>query len=249
MFSRDIDFNEVALGDLRSWFQVTDMARVADKLASVRARSITFNAEEMRLLLGVIGVTNEHRYRTPVLPTTTPLVASPAPSADTIQLNYVKEFNFRTHELRMRNLGDARFLGSEAVRQLFEQVRQGMNPFATMEKRSDDRIAGATIYRINPSCELVIIQLGTFAIPSFIGEPHEVQGWLTAHTRLTISVDELTGRVSITRVSTSQSQTPLQPPALTTENRPLLTRLPGLVLEELVSQELARKHLSELDET
>jgi hypothetical protein len=177
------------------------------------------------------------------------LVASPAPSPDAIQLNYVKEFKFRDNEQRMRNMGAARSIGAETVAELFEEVRQGMNPFATMEKRVDARIKGATIYPINASCELLLIQLGTFAVPAFIGDANDVDRWIKAHPGLTVSVDELTGRVSITSVTTSAETTPLQAPALTTENKPFLARVPGLALEELVPQELAREHLLALDET
>jgi len=55
----------------------------------------------------------------------------------------------------MRNMG-RRSIGAETVAELFEEVRQGMNPFATMEKRLDARIKGATIYPINASCELLL---------------------------------------------------------------------------------------------
>jgi hypothetical protein len=249
LFARTIEFDNNSLGELGLWFQVTDMARIAQTLSKVHARSITFRPDELRLLLGLLGITDAHRYRLPVPTDTTPLEASPAPAPDAIQLNYVKEFKFRDNEQRMRNMGAARAMGAETVGELFEQVRQGMNPFATMAKRPDARIKGATIYLINSSCELLLIQLGTFAIPAFIGDPRDVDGWINAHPGLTVSVDELTGRVSITSITTKPETTPLQAPALTTENKPFLTRLAGLDLEKLVPQELAREHLLSLDET
>ena len=249
VFARNIQFNEAILGELRYWFHVTDLAHAAETLGRVRARSITLKAEEIRRLLGILGITTEHRYRTPVPTSPTPLVASPAPEPNTIQLNYVKDFNFRDHELRMRNLGDARSLGAQEVRRLFEQVRQGFNPFAAMPKKSDTRVEGATLYPINPSCELLLIQLGPFAIPAFLGEPRDLDAWLDAHAGLTVSVDEQTGRVAITRVTAVQGSTPLTPPTPTTENKPFLTRVSGLDLDQLVPQELARQHLLSIDET
>jgi hypothetical protein len=250
LFTRTISFDARVLGgDLSFWFQVTDMGRIADSLAAVRARSIRFQPEELRLLVGRLGLTEQHRYRARVSPALPPLVASPPPPEDKIQLNYVKEFNFRDHELRMRNMGAARLLGAQRVRELFEHVRQGLNPFAPMQRRTDDRIKGATIYPLNENSELLLIQLGPFAIPAFLGAPQEVHAWLDNHAGLTVSVDEVTGRVSTTRITSQPNTTHLQPPALTAENKPFFARVSGINFEELVPQTLARQHVLSLDET
>ena len=105
LFTRSISFDASVLGGTLSiWFQVTDMGRIADRLAEVRARSIRLQTEEIRLLLSRLGLTQQHRYRAHVSSDLPPLVASPPSPEDKIQLNYVKEFNFRDHELRMRNM-------------------------------------------------------------------------------------------------------------------------------------------------
>lgn len=248
LFTRDIAFDSKVLGgDLSFWFQVTDMRRVADALAGVRARSIRFKPDEIKRLTARLGLTDNHRYQARVSPTLPPLVASPPPRDDKIQLIYVKELNFRDHELRTRNLGGASLLGAQRVRQLFEQVREGLNPFSGLQKVADDRVKGASIYPLNDKTQLLLIQLGPFAIPAFLGTPQEVAGWLESHAGLTVSVDEVSQRVSITRLNGLTAQIPT--PALTTDNKPFLARVQGITIEELVPQELARQHLLALDET
>lgn len=250
LFTRDIVFDPNALGgDLSFWFQITDMTRIADRLANVRARSIKFKPDEIRRLVSRLGLTDSNLYRAGVSSSLPPLIASPLPQTEKVQLNYVKEFGFRDHELRMRSSGGARLLGAQRVRQLFEQVREGLNPFSGMHKYPDDRVKGAAIYPLNDNAQLLLIQLGAFAIPAFLGTPQELQGWLESHAGLTISVDEVTQRVSITRLNEQATHGQMQPPALTAENKPFLTRVQGIKIEELVPQELARQHLLALDET
>ena len=73
-------------------------------------------------------------------------------------------------------------------------------------------------------------------------------GW-TATLVLTVSVDEVTRRVSVTRITENPDATQLQPPALTAENKPFFARISGINFEELVPQTLARQHILSLDES
>lgn len=248
LFTRDIQFDDrVLIGPLRYWFQITDMARAADRLNSVRARALRFKDDEFSSILRRLQLGPEHEYTKSLVPSRVATKAAPI-STGRIQLSYVKELNFRDHELRMRNFGGQRFLGAQQMREWFEQVRQGLNPFAEAAKRPDGRLVGAVIYPVNAACELILIELGTLAIPAFIGMPSEVEGWLDAHKGLTVSLDHATGRVCITRVSATHGGSEMQAPALTTDNQSFLTRVVGLDYDELIPQALARQHLLALDE-
>jgi hypothetical protein len=82
-----------------------------------------------------------------------------------------------------------------------------------------------------------------------MGGSTEVQGWLAAHEGLIVTVDTVTGRISITRIMGQADTEKLQPPALTTEIRPLLTQIEGLHLDELVPARKIREIILQLDET
>lgn len=148
----------------------------------------------------------------------------------------------------MRNRAGARSQGAQRVRELFEEVRQGLNPFAAMPNRTDPRVQGATVYPINSFTELVLIRNGLTVFPAILGEPTEVEGWLAAHVGLIVAIDATTGRISVTRILSAPETDKLQPPALTTENRPFLDQIEGLQMSDLVPARLIREHLMELDE-
>ena len=62
LFANPIQFDECALGDLRKWLHVTDVPRVADKIAAVRAVNIRLEPDEVRRYLVRLGVTSRQRY-------------------------------------------------------------------------------------------------------------------------------------------------------------------------------------------
>lgn len=247
LFSRDIQFDDrVLMGALRYWFEISDMRRVAERLERVRARALRFKEEEFDSILRRLQIGDDHIYSESLQAPRQTSGETPTPSRR--QLSYVRELHFRDHELRMRTFGGQRAQGTQVMRQWFEQVRQGLDPFSSATKRADERIAGAVIYTLNPSSELILLELGTIAIPAFIGSSNEIDGWMEAHKGLTVSLDQATGRVNITRVSASVHSSSMQPPAATTENDPYLKRVSGLEYEELIPQTLARNHLMALDE-
>jgi hypothetical protein len=252
VFSRNIQFDDrVLFGPLRYWFHITDLNHCAERLAKVQSRSLVFHPDEFDSILRQLGIRSDHCLEDPAQHQEAPadLSSAVATTTSTLRLNYLKEFHFRDEELRMRNAGGARFQGAQNVRRMFDEVRRGLNPFQSAPKRLDSRVRGATVYQVNPACELILIELGTFGIPAFLGEPHEVDGWLEAHRDLTVAVDEVSGRVSITRVSLVPHPDHMQAPAVTAENTPYLHRITGIEYEEAVPQALAREHLLSLDET
>ena len=248
LFAREIQFDDQVLGTLRSWFHVTDLPRMADRLAEIHSNRIGLTADEIAALLRLLGLDSRHVYSACLETSDAPLQASPQPSAGQLHLTYLKEFGFRDHELRLRNLGGARSQAAQIVRTLFEQIRQGLDPFSSLSRRNDDRIKGAAVFSLNAACELLLIQNDTMIFPAFVGEKNDVEGWLSAHKGLVITVDGETRRISVTRVTLTAEAPEMQPAALTAEPTPLLCRLEGLNLEKLVPQKLIRKHLMELDE-
>lgn len=126
---------------------------LAERVETIRARTLRLEPAEMDSILPRLGIQPEHLYvGEPVAPGV-PLKATPEPLWSS-QLCYVKEFGFRDNELRMRNLGGARSQGTQQIRQWFEQVRQGLNPFKTIQNRKDSRVHGAMVYPANASREL-----------------------------------------------------------------------------------------------
>lgn len=249
LFAREIQFNDAVLGALRSWFHVTDLSRLADRLAAIHTHQLRLAGEEIGTLLALLGLNDRHIYTTIVDAQGTPLEASPQPAVSRLRLTYLKEFPFRDHELRLRNLGGQCSQAAQIVRGIFEQMRQGFDPFANMTRREDARINGAMVFPLNAACELVLIKNCTMLFPAFVGELSDVEGWLDAHKGLVVAVDGDTHRITVTRVTVTAPPPEMQPATLTAEPQPLLARLPELHLEELVPQKLIRRHLAELDET
>lgn len=248
LFGNPVQFDDRVLGGLRVWFGVTDQPRVADHLAGIRNETLRLELAEIRALLDLLGLDQRYLYKASGVGTGAPLQGSPAPVLRPLQLVYLKDFAFRERELVMRNHGGAQSQASQQVRELFEQVRQGLNPFTALAARKDSRVRGAALYTINAVCELLLIENEVSVFPAFMGDAAEVQGWLAAHEGLVVTVDTETGRISVTRIMGDADTEKLQPPALTTEIRPLLKQIEGLQLEELVPARKIRESLLQLDE-
>lgn len=248
LFGKDVQFDDRILGGLRLWFGVTDLSRVANHLSSIHTEALRLELAETRATLDLLGLSPRYLYKTSGVGIGIPLQGSPTPVLKPLQLVYLKEFAFRERELVVRNRGGACSQAAQQVRELLEQVRQGLNPFMSLESRKDSRVHGATLYTLNPACELLLIENETSVFPAFMGDPTEVQGWLTAHQGLLVTVEMATGRISVTRLVANAETEQLQPPALTTEIRPLLTQIDGLQLEELVPARKIRESLLQLDE-
>lgn len=249
LFGQEIQFDDRVLGALRYWFHVTDLPRMVERLVAIRSDYLGLGAEEIAALLRLLGLNERHIYTTSGEPLGVPLVASPQPALGRLHLTYLKEFAFRDHELRLRNLGGPCSQAAYTMRTLFEKMRQGLNPFASIPRREDARIGGAVVIALNAACELVFIENGAMLFPAFVGQKDDVEGWLNAHTGLVVAVDGDTQRISVTRVTTAATAPEMQPPILTAEPTPLLRRLAELNIDELVPQRLIRNHLVALDET
>ncbi len=245
LFGKPIVFDE----RVGPWFHVTDLDRVANKLAGLHSSEICLSDLELEKFLQLRGFQNRHLY-TNSLPAGKPLETIAVTGARPLQIQivYHKESNFRDHELRMRNAGGARSAGAMIVRHLFDTVRHGRNPFSERESTEDDRVHGARIFQINDVCLLVMIQAGRNYYPFFLGDPGEVQHWLSAHAGMTLAVDGLTSRITTTVITTEMDQANLPAPSPTADNLPYFSRVKGLDLSSLVPQRLICRHLEELDE-
>lgn len=249
VFGQEIQFEERFLNGLRIWFGVTDLSRVAGRLAEIGSAHFSLTVGELETTLKLLGIDERYRYldaESAIAPT---LPSFAEPQIGPAQLVYLKEFQFREHEARMRHRAGARSQGAQRVRELFEEVRQGLNPFVDMPNRTEDLVLGATVYPINAVTELVLIRNGLTVFPAFLGEPIEVTGWLAAHAGLVVAIDAVNGRISVTRILNEPETDKLQSPALTTDIRPLLTQIAGLQMEQLVPVRKIRAQLLELDET
>ncbi|RYD68926.1 MAG: NERD domain-containing protein, partial [Verrucomicrobiaceae bacterium] len=120
LFGREIQFDDRVLGALRSWFHVTDVPRLADRLASISSNRLSLSSEDFDALLRLLGLDERHLYTTTAEAVGQPLQASLRPSLGPMHLTYLKEFPFRDYELRLRNLGGARSQAAQMVRTLFE---------------------------------------------------------------------------------------------------------------------------------
>jgi superfamily I DNA/RNA helicase len=248
LFGNSIQFDDRVLGGLRTWFGITDQSRVADHLANIHQETFGLDWTEIRAVLDLVGLDQRYLYKTSVVGAGTPLQASPPRVLKPLQLVYLKEFAFSQRRELVSNRGGAQSQAAQTVRELLELVRQGLNPFTTMASRKDSRIKGATLYSINASCDLLFIENEASVFPAFMGSETEVQGWLAAHEGLVVTVDTATGRYAVTRNMGESDTKKMQPPALTTEIKPLLTQIAGLELENLVPARKLREILLQIDE-
>jgi len=249
LFGKPIEFDEYVLGGLRVWFKVTDMARIADHLVSVRTDALKLDESEIRQILKLVGLDNRYLYQSSALPAGKPIQASPPVALKPRQVVYLKDFAFRERREVVGNRGGAQSQAAQRVAELLEQVRQGLNPFSTLTSRTDARVQGATIYTINSSTELLLIANEVSIYPAFIGEPSEVQGWLAANEGKVVTVDGNTGRLSVTRMLGKVDTEKMQSPALTTDTRSLLAQVQSLNLEEMIPSRKIREALLQLDQT
>ena len=248
LFGNPIIFDDRVLGGLRLWFGVTDQPRVADHLAGIQSNTFELGADEIMAFLAVNGLDQRYLYKASAGATIAPFKPVPARVLKPLQLVYLKEFAFSQRRELVSNRGGAQSQAAQTVKELLEQVRQGLNPFPSMPARKDARIQGATLYTINSACELLFIENEVSVFPAFMGGAEEVQGWLAAHEGSVIAVDTATGRYSVTRMMSAVDTKKMQPPALTTEIKPLLTQIAGLELENLVPARKLREILLKLDE-
>lgn len=249
LFGNNIEFDEYVLGGLRVWFKVTDMARIAAHLSGIRSDELKLEEAEIRHILKLTGLDSRYLYQSSALPTGTPIQASLPVALKALQVVYLKEFAFRERREVVGNRGGAQSQAAQRVAELLEQVRQGLNPFTALPSRTDSRVPGATLYTINASSELLLIQNEVGVYPAFIGEPAEVQGWLAANEGKVVAVDGGTGRLSVTRVLGAVDTAKMQSPALTTDTRSLLAQVPNINLEEMIPSRKIREALLELDQT
>ncbi|MEI6083554.1 MAG: UvrD-helicase domain-containing protein [Verrucomicrobiota bacterium] len=248
VFGNPVQFDDRILGGLRLWFGVTDLSRIASYLAGIRNETLRLEPAEIRAVLDLLGLNQRDLYKTSNVGIGDPLVASRPRVLKPLQLVYLKEFAFRERVIVVSNRGSANSQASQTVRELFEQVRQGLNPFTSLASRKDSRVRGAALYTINASCELLLIEEEVLVIPAFMGDAAEVQGWLAAHEGLVVTVDMATGRISVTRIMGEADTEKMQPPAITPEIRPLLKQIDGLQLEELVPSRKIREILLQIDQ-
>lgn len=249
VFGKPIEFDDYVLGGLRVWFKVTDMARIADHLTGIRTEALKLEDSEIRQILKLAGLDNKYLYQSSSLPTGTPIEASQPVALKPLQVVYLTDFAFRERREVVGNRGGAQSQAAQRVAELLEQVRLGLNPFSTLPSRPDTRVQGATIYAINSSSELLLIENEVGIYPAFIGEPAEVQGWLAANEGKILVVDGSTGRFSVTRMLGKVDTEKMQSPALSTDTRSLLAQVPNLNLEEIVPVRKIRVALLELDQT
>jgi superfamily I DNA/RNA helicase len=249
VFGQPIQFEDQALNGLRTWFGITDLERVAEKLALLGSNALSLTVREIESLLALLGLNDSYRCEVGAAPLAPPKHSNPPKEIAPPQLVYLKEFPFRDILQQFSLRAGARSQGAQRVRELFEQVRSGLDPFAALPNRTDSRVESAFIYPLNSVTELILLRCGHTTYPAFVGEPSEVEGWISAHHGLLVTLDAATGRITVTRIMGQPDVGKLPPPALSTEVIPFLTRLPGLPLEELVPARITRQHLLELDET
>ncbi len=249
VFGKDIQFEDSVLGPLRCWFNVTDIARISDHLANIRSDGLRLEGDDIRRILELAGLNEQYLYQASALASRIPVQVTPPVILKPLQVVYLKEFAFRERRESVANRGGAQSQAAQRVAELLEQVRQGQNPFTGLEPRTDSRVQGATIYSINQSSELLLIQNEVCIYPAFFGEPAEVQGWLAANEGKVVTVDGGTGRISVTRVLGKVDTDKMQSPALSTDSRSLLAQIPDLKLEEMISSRKIREALLELDQS
>ena len=249
VFANPIEFNqECLIGNVRLWLIVTDMDHVASDLDERQASPSRLKDKEIRQLLHEMGIQKSHLYAGEASATKGSKELSLITFKMPLRLAYLKDFNFRELDVRLRNQGGARASASAIVHSLFREVREGLEPFKDRAYRCDDRIRGARIYPINDFVELVLIHSVNVAYPAFIGEPDRVNSWLARHRGLQLTVDTETNRVRLTLVSEGESKPNPSEPVPTVENIPYFERLPEFNLGEAVPQRLIRNALAALNE-
>lgn len=157
LFGGKLEFDARVLGGLRLWFDIMDFGAIADHLARKNDPLLKLEAEELRAIPQIIGLTRDHLYNPTDVASKSPLQIAQPPALKR-QFLYVKEFAIRDQEERMSCFGGARSQGAQKLKSLLAQVRQGVNPFAVMSSKTDTRIDGAHIYTVNTVTELVLIE-------------------------------------------------------------------------------------------
>ena len=245
LFGKDIQFDEQMPAGIGAWFHICDQRTAALRLASLTSQRLQLRDDELARILRSFELGPNHRYcgrsneveSTPAaVPTWPPVVK---------KVKYHKDSQFRDFLLRMRQGGGAKMQGAIRTESLFAQVGRGINAFAALPCQADPRIPASAVFAVNDHCRLVTLVAGDNIYPFFIGEPDEVEQWISGNPGLTLAVDGETKRITPTLVGTDS----LQPAASTAENLPLLVRVPGVDLAELIPSALIRRHLLQLNES
>jgi|GEM_PF-1070204 len=256
IFRGPVEFNGQHLGaTLRRWFGITDLLNAADELYSIDTPSLRLQPEEVLRIPGVLGLSSEQRYHgpeadIPTPPTTLGEINPRAGASGRSRLVYFKEFNFREGEERFRLRGGVPAQAAQRMREIFERIRQGEDALDGLVATPDGRVKGAVRYALLQNCELLTLHVGPHVYPVMVGFRIDVDHWLEAHQDLVLVVNAETSRIESTHVSGRMpSITDLAPPALSSETKPFLARIPGLNLEDFLLPRLARQHLLDLDES
>ncbi len=241
VFGRSISFDETLPTQISPWFHICDLKSVAGKLSALCSRQLVLENEELTRLIEVLELGANHVYDSGSIDRVPELQAASV----RIQIVHYKQSEFRTAFLKMQNAGAARTAGAVRLLELIRQASSGLDVFAELPAESDHRIEHCQIYRINVAAKLVTVRNeGTLRL-CFFGDGLDVERWLAANTGLTFAISVTGAKIETTLIN---SDAPMPPATVTSENVPYFKRVDGLELEALVPIALIRKNLLRLDE-
>ncbi len=248
LFGQDIHFDEQLPPGIGRWFHICDQRTAATRLLGLHSRELRLLPDELTGIIRCLELRPQHRYTGSAPQAATFIPPGAQPAKRRFRIIYHRDSRFRECQARMRSVGGPKCQGAVQVLRMLEDTSKGVNVFATLPTQADTRIPNSAIYNINQHCHLMALVLEDSLYPWFLGDPAEVAQWIAANEGLTLAVDGATGRISVTAVGSPLAAENLQPATFTSEKLPLLNRVAGLDLENLVPQTLIRRHLAALTE-
>lgn len=241
VFGRPISFDETLPPQISRWFHICDLKGATAKLSGLQSRQLVLGNEELTRLIGVLELGAKHVYASVGIDGVLELPPPPAK----IKIVSHKQSEFRAAFLKMQDAGAARAAGAERLLELIRQAKSGLDVFAELPVESDPRIENCQIYRINVVSKLVIVRNQDTLRLCFFGDGLDVERWLEANPGLTFSISASGAKIETTLIN---SDAPMPPASVTSENVPFLQRVDDLELETLVPDAFIRKNLLRLDE-
>lgn len=248
LFGQNIHFDEFLPPNIGKWFQICDHRTVAGALCGRQGGTLPMDPHELAAIVSCLELNENHRYvgAKEVRPRVILKPPDVPPGKKRVVIH--KDSGFRESWLRMNQAGALKSDGAVKVQSLLDELRRGINALARFQSATDARLPGAVIYIINPRCQMLTFLVSNFIYPWFVGDQGEINSWIEANEGFALVVDGATQRIVATIVGRPMTEGNVEPAKPTTENLPLLSRLPSLDLTTLITKPLVRKLLLELRE-
>ena len=239
VFRGGIHFDDRVLeNNVRYWFHVTDQERLPERVAGIQSRQINISSEFIGRFVRISGLQDAARN----LP-----VAETKP----LKVGILKNSPIRDSFKRMKDLGNLYADGAEkAIRLVTRMINENFIPSgATAPRKEVEKIRGSIVFEVTPHCSLLAIQSENLLFPIVIGDPENLEHWVTKHEGYTISVEGKRGVLVPTKADLPLESVVPSRPAFQAVSRPIFELLlpeDGLDLAEYIPSNSIRELFSQI---